>query len=218
MNEQECRLLLSKFSHEVRNPVTLINSFLQLLVREHPEISSYPFYEKITENMTLLTRLLDEMSHFNNATRIHREDTDLQALLAELADSGNCTLFPQNIQIVLNADPAVPHISADRTKLLQVFYNLIRNAAEAMPEGGEIQIRLTADHTEVQIEVANPGPDIPAEYLPDLFEPFVTHKKEGTGLGLAICREILQAHKGTISVTSSGGITRFTIFLPIDCQ
>ena len=125
MNEQECRLLLSKFSHEVRNPVTLINSFLQLLVKEHPEISSYPFYEKINENMTLLTRLLDEMSRFNNAARLHREATDLCALLSGLADSGKSVSVPQNVHITVNANTDIPHLLLDQTKLLQVFYNLI---------------------------------------------------------------------------------------------
>ena len=67
MTEDECRQMLSRFSHEVRNPVTLINSFLQLLVREHPEIATYSFYEKIIENMNLLTGLLDEMSRFKRA-------------------------------------------------------------------------------------------------------------------------------------------------------
>ena len=215
MNEQECRLLLSKFSHEVRNPVTLINSFLQLLVKEHPEISSYPFYEKINENMTLLTRLLDEMSRFNNAARLHREETDLCALLSGLADSGNSVLVPQNVHITVHANTDIPHLLLDQTKLLQVFYNLIRNAAEAMPDGGDIRITLTLHETELQVNVANRGPGIPPEYLPDLFEPFVTHKKEGTGLGLSICREIIQAHEGSISVSSSGGNTVFTILLPL---
>ena len=136
MNEQECRILLSKFSHEVRNPVTLINSFLQLLTREYPEITSYPFYKKIAENMVLLMNLLDEMSRFNNAPKLHREEIHLQAFLSELADSGNSVFFSQNIHIALNIPSDLPNIHADQTKLLQVFHNLIRNAAEAMPNGG----------------------------------------------------------------------------------
>ena len=124
-------------------------------------------------------------------------------------------MVPQNVHITVNANTGIPHLLLDQTKLLQVFYNLIRNAAEAMPDGGDIRITLTLHETELQVNVANHGPDIPPEYLPDLFEPFVTHKKEGTGLGLSICREIIQAHEGSISVSSSGGNTVFTILLPL---
>ena len=83
MNAQNYRLLLSKFSHEIRNPVALISSFLQLLRRGHPEIASSLYYRNIQENMGLLRQLLDDMSHFNNAVRLLRVPTDLCLLLRE---------------------------------------------------------------------------------------------------------------------------------------
>ena len=218
MTEDECRQMLSRFSHEVRNPVTLINSFLQLLVREHPEIATYSFYEKIIENMNLLTGLLDEMSRFNNAARLQKEPTDLSAFLRDIADSGAVMLASYGTSVSCRCPEKLPEISLDQSKFLQALYNLIRNAAEAMPDGGHILIRASRSSAETRIEVENDGPAIPKEYLPDLFQPFITHKKNGTGLGLAICQEIITAHGGTITVSSSEGSTIFTIILPDACK
>ena len=214
MTENEYRLLISRFSHEVRNPVTLVNSFLQLLVREHPEIASYSFYKKIIENMNLLTGLLDEMSRFNNAARLRPEPADLSEFLRNIAESGDAVLKPSGISVTFQQEGELPPISLDPSKFQQVFYNLIRNAAEAMPEGGNIRIQASCSSSHVRIDVSNDGPPIPAEYLPDLFHPFITHKKEGTGLGLAICQEIVLAHNGTISVSSDENQTTFTVLLP----
>lgn len=216
MTEKECRQLLSRFSHEVRNPVTLINSFLQLLVREHPEIASYSFYGKITENMNLLTGLLDEMSRFNNACRLQKEKTDIVSFFRDIAESGAVMLKPSGISVSFQAEAGLPAVCLDQAKFRQVLYNLIRNAAEAMTDGGCIQISASFRNTQFRLEVTNDGPAIPEEYLPDLFEPFVTHRKDGTGLGLAICREIVEAHGGRISVVSSEKQTSFMIVLPTD--
>ena len=211
MNAQNYRLLLSKFSHEIRNPVALISSFLQLLRREYPEIASSLYYR----NMGLLRQLLDDMSHFNNADRLHREPTDLCRLLREAASSAAAVLSERNITLRLDLPEALPVLSLDRNKIRQVFYNLFRNAEEAMPEGGVISISAWAEEQQIFIRVTDSGPSIPREFLPTLFEPLVTHKKEGTGLGLAVCREILKAHQGSISAASDG-TPAFTIALSVN--
>ena len=121
MNAQNYRLLLSKFSHEIRNPVALISSFLQLLRREHPEIASSLYYRNIQENMGLLRQLLDDMSHFNNADRLHREPTDLCRLLREAASSAAAVLSERNISLRLDLPEALPVLSLDRNKIRQGF-------------------------------------------------------------------------------------------------
>ena len=103
----------------------------------------------------------------------------------------------------------------DTTQFRQLFLNLIRNAAEAMPSGGTIKISLCFDGDFLTIRVQDTGCGIPAEDLPTLFDLFVTHKKNGTGLGLAICKEIVTAHDGTISVSSVPGEgSTFTVVFP----
>src|SRR5699024_10858986 len=121
----------------------------------------------------------------------------------------------RNISLRLDLPEALPVLSLDQNKIRQVFYNLFRNAEEAMPEGGVISVSAWEEEQQIFIRVTDSGPSIPREFLPTLFEPLVTHKKEGTGLGLAVCREILKAHQGSISAASDG-TPAFTIALSVN--
>lgn len=219
MNEQN-QLQLSMVSHEIRNPVTLINSFLQLLVSTHPEIKSYNYWSEITENMHFLRALLENLSAYNNSQKLDREEVSVLSILKTVIASTAPSLSEKNISIHLKKEGAIPPFLIDRNRLQQVFLNLIRNSSEALCEsGGKIIICLTADVNEVTIQVQDNGPGIPDEYLETLFDFFVTHKKNGTGLGLAISKNIIEAHGGTIeaSVPEEGG-SIFTIRLPITFQ
>jgi signal transduction histidine kinase len=109
-------------------------------------------------------------------------------------------------------------IRADRHRLLRVFNNLTRNACEAMSKSDEKRVTLAVkpNGSALRWEISDTGCGIPAELLPRIFEPFVTHgKSSGTGLGLAIAKAVVEAHQGTISVQSSDRGTTFTLDLPI---
>lgn len=208
--------MLSKVSHEIRNPVALINSFLQLLVNNHPELREDSYYLKIEENMDYLKALLDELSTYNHSHTADTEELNPYLLLQNITASAGALLEQQGIDLQLSKESAIPRIPLDRTKFHQLISNLIRNASEAMPDGGTIRIAVSCDGETVSITVQDTGCGIPKEYLPTLFDLFVTHKKNGTGLGLAICREIAEAHRGAISVTSEPGQgSVFTVTLPV---
>ena len=208
--------MLSKVSHEIRNPVALINSFLQLLVNNHPELREDSCYLKIEENMDYLKDLLDELSTYNHSHTADTEELNPYLLLQNITASAGALLEQQGIDLQLSKESAIPRIPLDRTKFHQLISNLIRNASEAMPDGGTIRIAVSCDGETVSITVQDTGCGIPKEYLPTLFDLFVTHKKNGTGLGLAICREIAEAHRGSISVTSEPGQgSVFTVTLPV---
>ena len=208
--------MLSKVSHEIRNPVTLINSFLQLLVNNHPELKEDSYYLKIEENMDYLKALLDELSTYNHSHTADTEELNPYLLLQNITASAGALLEQRGIDLQLSKESAIPRIPLDRTKFHQLISNLIRNASEAMPDGGTIRIAVSCDGETVSITVQDTGCGIPKEYLPTLFDLFVTHKKNGTGLGLAICREIAEAHRGAISVTSEPGQgSVFTVTLPV---
>lgn len=214
--ENESYLLLSKVSHEIRNPVALINSFLQLLAVNHPELKDDNCFLKIEENMDFLKGLLDELSTYNHSHTANMEDVNPYLLLQDLTASAAALLESQGIELQLTKETAVPRIPIDKIKFQQLISNLIRNAAESMPDGGTIHIRLSCDGDFVSIKIEDTGCGIPEEYLPTLFDLFVTHKKNGTGLGLAICREIVTAHHGSISAQSVPGEgTTFTVMLPV---
>lgn len=213
--EDSYRMNLSRISHEIRNPVTLINSFLQLTQNHHPEVSSFETWEPVMENMEYLKQLLEELSDYNNSHALHKAQISLATLLRTLISDCQPSLLP--VQIHFEKTSAIPTAYFDTTKIRAAVLNLIRNASEALKgkSNGRIDVMLSFDGSFFHIQVINNGPEIPAENLENLFEPFITHKKEGTGLGLAIVQNTVLAHKGTVSVSSNPQETCFTIALPL---
>jgi len=125
----------------------------------------------------------------------------------------------QNIRLVSNLAPELPDLQGDSDKLQQVFVNIILNALQAMPEGGELTVgtRLTEDSKFIEIEISDTGCGIPQEHLSKLFDPFFSTKGtgKGTGLGLSVSLGIIQKHNGTIDVKSKVGEgSTFIIRLP----
>lgn len=218
---KEKQLQLSMISHEIRNPVTLINSLTQLMGTTYPEITGSQHWSNLIENIQFLRVLLGQISDYNNSQKLKRTEFNLYRMLESYLNSIRYTLEEQNISLTFTKRGAVPAFLMDREKITQVFMNLIRNAAEALEEmgenhQGEIQVVMTADFDFVTVAIKDNGPGIPEEYLPTLFDFFVTHKKDGTGLGLAICKNIIEAHQGTMKVESKPGSgATFIIKLPI---
>lgn len=207
---------LSKISHEIRNPVTLINSFLQMLAADHPEVRTWRYWNDIMENMQFLRDLLNELSTYNNARNLHKSEINPYRLLSSVIESVRPSLREKQIDIQLDKESAVPSFFLDATKLREALLNLIRNAMEAMAGGGKITCTISSDGDKVFIQVIDNGPGIPEEYLSTIFDTFVTHKKDGTGLGLSIVKSITEAHGGKITVYSKEGMgTEFTLSFPI---
>lgn len=214
--QSQHQYMLSQISHEIRNPVTLINSFLQLLEGRHPELARDNYWHKIMDNMEFLKALLEEFSAFNNSGKLRTQELNLYHLFNDIAASVMPTCESLGISVVLKKETAIPTILADKTKIRQLILNLLRNAREAIGAQGTITCSLKSDGKTVTMSIQDTGTGIPDDYQKDLFEPFITHKQEGTGLGLAICKRIVQAHKGSISFSSSPqNGTKFTIILPV---
>lgn len=216
--EQQQHFTLSRISHELRNPAALINSFLQLFERKHPEITQDLYWIKIIQNMNYLRQLLEDLSSFTHSDKINLESTNIYKILSNTIESIQPTLEGSPIALYFIKETSIPTFPIDSTKIQQVFYNLIRNAKEALSKdrGGTITVAIRSDESEVTIRISDNGCGIKEEYLETLFEPFITHKSEGTGLGLSISKRIIEAHNGTIEVESREGEgTTFTIVLPI---
>jgi two-component system sensor histidine kinase HydH len=115
---------------------------------------------------------------------------------------------------VIVQEPA-PSVNADPGEIERVVYNLLRNAVEAMPQGGELSVRVGSAEGEARIAVEDTGTGIPEKDRPHLFRPFFTTRERGVGMGLAICRRIVEENGGSISVdTVPGRGSRFTVKLP----
>lgn len=214
--KEEFQFTLSKVSHEIRNPVTLIHSYLQMTENKYPQVTEFDYWDDIRENMDYLIELLNELSVYNNAGHLKKVRLNLDHFLRAVVSSVRPAMRYLNIQVNYTAPSTELYADIDDIKLRQALLNIIRNASEAIDTSGRIQIELHKSDACAQISITDNGSGIPEEYIPTLFDPFVTHKKDGTGLGLAITRQVIQAHNGRIEVTSQEHVgTTFTLSLPL---
>ena len=192
-------MILSRFSHEIRNPIALIGSELQLIEDTHPEVSAYDYWNDITANLEYTKELLNNLSDYNNAYKLSPEKTELLPYLKAIISSIHPTYEYLAISLEEQISPALPALYIDRIKLKQALLNLFRNAAEAVPASdGKVKFCAFASEKAVHISITDNGCGIPENQLEQIFTPFVTFKKNGTGLGLSITSQIIQAHGGKI--------------------
>lgn len=213
---KELQLTLSKFTHEIRNPITLVSSELQLLLSSHPEVAGYGEWEAIIENMEYIKELLKELSDYNNAGRLTLKPTKLDEYLQEIARAFRPSMDYLEIDFKAEISKDLPKLSIDRLKLRQALFNLLRNAQEAVvPAEGKILFRAqTGPSGKAAISITDNGIGMTLQQQQQIFSPFVTYKKGGTGLGLAIARQVAEAHGGTLTAASRPGQgSTFTLLL-----
>lgn len=204
------------FAHEVSNPLNSINLQIQLLDRRLQSLEGDPGLQRsldtVAAEIQRLRRLLDEFRSFYRREQLQVAPTDIGSLLEE-----TLRLHTANKQVHVKRTIAgdLPIVQANADKLKQVFVNLCKNALEAMPDGGVLEITASTMEDGVRVEIRDTGLGISGAV--DVFEPFHTTKATGSGLGLPIVRQIIAAHGGRIFYVSepSQGTT-FTVELP--CQ
>jgi signal transduction histidine kinase len=163
--------------------------------------------------ITRLDQLLKDFRALSRRQQFTRSRVNLTALVRELLAGEGPYYSAHGIRIQSLLPATQLFVHADTDKLKQVLVNLCKNAVEAMPAGGTLSVALRNGDAHVSLEIADTGVGIPTGV--DIFEPFVTTKADGTGLGLAIVREIVEAHKGKLTYTSTPGQgTTFSVTLP----
>ena len=212
--------LAAGVAHEINNPLVSVLLYADILCKETPEED-----EQQREELQMIIReanrcktIVNDLLNFSRQNEILAQDTDLNAMLSELAAEQSKQEFFQNVKIVTDLAPDLGTIQADPLQLHQVFVNLMNNAAEAMPDGGELILRTRKGPSTglVKIEIEDTGIGISAENMKKIFTPFFTTQPigKGTGLGLAIIYGIVKMHRGQINVQSRVGQgTTFTITL-----
>lgn len=211
---------MAVFAHEVRNPISSIDSTLQWLALSlPPEDPTHPAIERMREDCDRLEALMKNM--LNSSKPVDSTMTPLSVieLLKRQVDRLQERMKNLNIQADVQVTPDCPMVMGSLRSLEQVFNNLVNNAIRAMEKtGGNLVLRahpiMEEVHEFVEISVADTGPGIPKDQQERIFQPFVSNDPTGTGLGLAITRRILTAHKGDIRLESFPGGTIFTVRLP----
>ncbi|MBI5641734.1 MAG: PAS domain-containing protein [Nitrospirae bacterium] len=198
-------------AHELRNPMAVISGYTKILHRK-VEPDSIPAVEAISKEVAVMDRIITDFLSFARPTEPIVTNVDLNELIL-----GCINALPEcfeNVRIVHNLG-ALPVIRADEVLLRQAFTNIVQNAAEAMPDGGEISIRCSAGDS-LDISVSDTGHGLPEGVKEKIFLPFFTTKERGTGLGLSIVHKIVVSHGGTVDVLSTDKGTTFIIRLPKD--
>ena len=206
--KNEFHYTLSKFSHEIRNPITLINSELQMIAAAHPEVQEYKQWDDVIDNLDYVRDLL-------NANRITPKATDTCAYLKTILSSVKPTLDYLEITLESDIPDSLPVMMLDQIKIRQMMINLLKNAWEAVPvPGGKITVSAYSKNHGIAIDIQDNGCGISPEDQATIFQPFFTTKESGTGLGLPVVKQIVEAHHGSISAESTPDQgTVFHIFL-----
>lgn len=212
------QLTVSTIAHEIRNPLTLVSSALQIIQVQHPEVKEFSHWKQTMDDIDFMRQLLEELSTFNNGNTLRYSVFSIEHLLKNIAISFAISLDEEESEIEFSS--SVPEnlgkFTGDKVKLEEVLLNLLKNAKEAISGKGSIQLSAGRKKDILSIQIKDDGCGIPAERLESIFEPFKTYKQGGTGLGLSLSKRIIEAHGGSISVTSrEGSGTAFTVKLPI---
>ena len=212
--------LASKVAHELNNPMDGILRYINLAIRIIEQENLEKPKEYLTQcrkGLMRMVQIVSELLEFSRSTYTPSEYTGIEQIIEDAIKTMGSRAETLNIRILRNYTSGIPQIRSGN--LFQVFCNLIKNALDAMPDGGELSIstRLAADDTAV-VEFRDTGTSFAAENADAIFEPFFTTKDKGkgTGLGLAICKDIVERYHGRITaenVPQGGSI--FTVYLPV---
>lgn len=214
--ENDYHLTLSQISHEIRNPLTYVNSSIQWIQKLHPEVEDFEFWDQMKHDLNYLNLLLDDISTLNNCEQLQISQIDPKEFAYDLKDTLLPELLSRHIPLLIKLDDTYPDFYGDPIRLKQAFINVIKNAMESITERGRITLKVFTHDKRLMIAVKDNGCGITPEQQKEIFRPFVTFKENGTGLGLSIVRRIVTAHNGTIHVRSTiGKGTEVQVHLPL---
>lgn len=206
----------AKAFHEIKNSITIINSSLQLLEKQHPELSTYEYWTESRDTLDYLKQMVQELSQANLSSDFVLQPTNLNHLLSGILASIRSLNENNGCKCKSNIEENLPMIAADSMRLNQAIMNLIKNAFEAMDMQGTILLNAYQKNHSIFIDIVDFGGGISSDLTETLFSPFVTSKPGGTGLGLSISQQIIENHHGTLNyVSRPGDGCTFTITLPV---
>ncbi len=205
-------------AHEINTPLTGISSYIQMLQKKLTDTHYAQILEKVEAQTDRVARIIKNLLTFSRSpSEASFQRIDLKSSIEEILSLIDYKLKTMNIRLILDIAP-VPPLYAQGERLQQVFINIILNALDAMPGGGELRISLSREGEAVVVRIADTGTGIKPEIRSRIFDPFFTTKGvgKGTGLGLSISYAIVKEHDGRIDVQSEVGHgSTFTITLPL---
>jgi two-component system sporulation sensor kinase A len=209
--------LSGMIGHDLRNPLTGIKNAAYFLKRKNAGFSPQEkeMIEIIERCVEYSNKIINDLLDFSREIRLDLKEASLQKMMPESLIMAN---IPSTINVVSD-QISTASFMADVNKLTRIFVNLIKNAVDAMPNGGTLSISSVIEDGKIKIHFSDTGMGISEDVLPKLFAPLFTTKAQGMGFGLAICKRIVEAHGGTIIVkTALEKGTTFTVTIPIEAK
>ena len=216
------RALTRGLAHEIKNPLGGLRGAAQLLERELADPALKEYTDVIIGEADRLQNLVDRMLGPNTIPK--KNTINIHQIMERVRQLVSAEVSIQ-LQLVRDYDPSIPELVADPDQLIQAVLNIVRNAAQAVGECGEIVLRTRTlrqytlgqlrHKLVIKIDVIDNGPGIAPDMMESIFYPMVTGRPDGTGLGLSIAQAIINQHGGLIECASEPGNTRFTLLLPL---
>jgi PAS domain S-box-containing protein len=201
-------------AHEIRNPITALKGFLQLM---KSNVEENRYVDIMLSEIERINLIVGEFLFLAKPNEILFETKDIKILLHNVITLLDTQAIINNVQILTDFSPEIPFIQCDENQLKQVFVNILKNAIESMPKGGNIVVEVKREDDEnVLIRFTDQGCGIPEDKLSKLGEPFYTTKETGTGLGLMVSYKIIEAHQGHMKIHSEinkGTIVEVTLVM-----
>ncbi|MEF3301656.1 ATP-binding protein [Paenibacillus sp. GYB003] len=205
--------LAAGLAHEIRNPLTALKGFIQLQQSAPTENKAY--YPIMLNELERINFIVNEFLLLSKPKEASFRDTDIRTVLDHVVTLLDTEAIMNKVRLVTEEMANIPPIRCDENQMKQVFVNVLKNAIEAMPDGGEVRVRTETSKGSFIVRITDQGGGIPEELIPKIGQPFFTTKENGTGLGLMICHNIMETHGGRLSIESvMGSGTTVEIELP----
>ncbi|ENQ3105648.1 PAS domain S-box protein [Bacillus cereus] len=208
--------LSTAIAHEIKNPLTAMKGFMQLLKTVENE-TNHHYIDIVSSEINRIESITNEFMAIAKPQAVKIQPNDISVLMNQVVMLLEPQALMNNVQMKTEVMSTIPMIHCEGNQLKQVFINILKNAIESMPTGGEISIQIDlADHNQINIRFIDQGCGIPQERIPYLGEPFYSIKEDGIGLGLMICYKIIEMHQGKIWIESEVNEgTTIEVILPI---
>lgn len=210
--------IAASIAHEIRNPLTNVSMSVQQLKKGNKiKQEGFRHVEIVERNIGRINYLITELLNCARPAKLNLQPYDIHKVLKDVLESAKTKLNLQKIKVTKNFTSKLPVLKIDREQIERAFLNLIINAIEAMPRGGNLTISTELNGNFFRVKIHDTGKGIPEKDIIKIFDPFFSTKLQGVGLGLSICYGIIVSHGGTIEVESKSKIgSTFTVSLSIE--
>jgi signal transduction histidine kinase len=195
--------MAAQLVHSIRNPVTSIGGVARLLARKAETPEQKKFLEVVSKETARLEKIMDDLYNYTDQFKeMHRQEVELCDILQRTQLLVQAEMVKLGIAWKLRGCEESIWLNGDQKHLRQMFLHLFRNAIEAMPEGGELEVAISVDERWIQVAVRDTGVGMPENYLSKVTDPFFTTKTYGTGMGLTLVENVLKSHGGSFTINA----------------